>query len=157
MERTIELEADRLCLRHWRQADSAPFGEMNADPKVMEFLPAVLSYGESDTVVQHCNALIAERGWGLWQAKSSRRVSSSVSLACIPRQTSCPSLHVARWDGDLRVGSGETVIRRKVVALRCTLRFIVLFMLAQLSDSIRRFQGELHCHSIVHGSVNGAA
>jgi RimJ/RimL family protein N-acetyltransferase len=66
MTQTIELETDRLRLRQWLATDFGPFAEMNADPKVMEFFPAVLSRAESDTMAQRCHALIAERGWGLW-------------------------------------------------------------------------------------------
>jgi len=69
MAQPIELETDRLRLRQWREADYGPFAEMNADPRVMEYFPAVLSRAESDTMAQRCHTLIAERGWGLWAAE----------------------------------------------------------------------------------------
>jgi RimJ/RimL family protein N-acetyltransferase len=69
MVRTLELETDRLRLRQWRDTDFEPFAEMNADPKVMEFFPAVLTSAESDAMAQRCHDRIAERGWGLWAAE----------------------------------------------------------------------------------------
>jgi RimJ/RimL family protein N-acetyltransferase len=32
------LKTERLLLRSWREEDLAPFTELNADPKVMEYL-----------------------------------------------------------------------------------------------------------------------
>jgi hypothetical protein len=52
MAQTIELETDRLCLRQWRKADFEWFAEMNADPKVMQYFPAVMSEGH--TLRAHC-------------------------------------------------------------------------------------------------------
>ena len=66
MPQLIELETDRLRLRQWRQADFAPFAQLNSDPQVMEFFPAILSRIESDAMAERCQSLIAERGWGLW-------------------------------------------------------------------------------------------
>ena len=38
-----ELRTGRMRLRRWTAADRAPFSALNADPRVMEFLPAALS------------------------------------------------------------------------------------------------------------------
>ena len=65
MTRTIELNTDRLCLRQWRDEDREPFAEVNADPRVMEFFPSVLSRAESDALMDRCQSLITERGAGL--------------------------------------------------------------------------------------------
>jgi len=43
-----------------------PFAALNADPAVMEFLPARLSRAESDAFAARLRGAIAERGWGLW-------------------------------------------------------------------------------------------
>jgi len=67
--RTIEPQTDRLYLRQWHPSDLAPFAELNADPRVMEHFPALLSRAASDAMAQRCHALIAERGWGLWAAE----------------------------------------------------------------------------------------
>ncbi|HEY3825893.1 MAG TPA: GNAT family N-acetyltransferase [Bryobacteraceae bacterium] len=44
----IVLETERLRLRTWKQADREPFARLNADPRVREFFPGVLSKSESD-------------------------------------------------------------------------------------------------------------
>ncbi|MES9968432.1 MAG: GNAT family N-acetyltransferase [Candidatus Thiodiazotropha sp.] len=60
------VEADRLILRQWCDEDYAPFAGINADPRVMEFFPQILSRDESDDLANRCRELIAERGWGFW-------------------------------------------------------------------------------------------
>lgn len=62
----IETTTQRLRLRQWRSSDRAPFAELNADPRVMEFFPSPLSRQESDAVADRCESLISERGWGFW-------------------------------------------------------------------------------------------
>ena len=42
---------------------------MSADPQVMEFFPGILNKSESDAIVDTCENLIAERGWGVWAAE----------------------------------------------------------------------------------------
>jgi RimJ/RimL family protein N-acetyltransferase len=56
----------RLTPRGWRDEDLAPFAVMNADPAVMEWLPATLSRAESDALAARIRAELAERGFGLW-------------------------------------------------------------------------------------------
>jgi RimJ/RimL family protein N-acetyltransferase len=70
MDRPIELDTERLRLRQWTEADRWPFAQLNADPRVMEFFPAPLTRAESDSLADRCEALIAERGWGLWAAET---------------------------------------------------------------------------------------
>jgi RimJ/RimL family protein N-acetyltransferase len=65
----IELDTERLRLRQWRSSDLAPFAELNADPRVMEFFPSTLTREESDAAVSRLQSQIAERGWGLWAAE----------------------------------------------------------------------------------------
>jgi RimJ/RimL family protein N-acetyltransferase len=61
-----ELRSERLALRAWREDDLAPFASMNADPRVMEFLPAPLSRAESDAFAARIAATFAAHGFGLW-------------------------------------------------------------------------------------------
>jgi RimJ/RimL family protein N-acetyltransferase len=42
---------------------------MNADPRVMEFYPAMLDQAASDAMAGRIESAIAERGWGLWAAE----------------------------------------------------------------------------------------
>ena len=39
----VVARTERLVLRHWRESDREPFAQLNADPRVMEFMPAPLS------------------------------------------------------------------------------------------------------------------
>jgi len=43
----MRMETERIILRRWRQDDIQPFAAMCADPRVMEFFPAPLSYEQS--------------------------------------------------------------------------------------------------------------
>lgn len=61
-----ELRTQRLHLRRWRPADSVPFAAMNADPRVMEHFPALLSREESDARITRMEAHFQQHGFGLW-------------------------------------------------------------------------------------------
>src|SRR5262245_17321157 len=61
-----ELRTDRLHLRRWRPEDRAPFARLNADPRVVEFLPGPLSQEESDARVDRIEAHFERHGFGLW-------------------------------------------------------------------------------------------
>lgn len=61
-----ELTTKRLRLRAWQDADLAPFASMNADPAVMQHMPATLTRSESDALVARIRADLESRGFGLW-------------------------------------------------------------------------------------------
>ena len=61
-----ELRSERLLLRRWRPSDRAAFAAMNADPRVMEHFPAVLSREESDAAADRIEAHFDKHGFGLW-------------------------------------------------------------------------------------------
>lgn len=56
----------RLRLRTWTDADRPAFAAMNADPAVMEHLPAVLDRAASDALMDGLRSVWAGRGIGLW-------------------------------------------------------------------------------------------
>ena len=60
------LATDRTRLRAWRDHDLAPFAALNADPRVMEFLPKPLDRAESDTLAKRIRDHFARHGFGLW-------------------------------------------------------------------------------------------
>ncbi len=60
------IRTERLLLRAWTADDREPFAQMNADPRVMEFFPAVLDRAGSDALADRAEAHIARHGWGLW-------------------------------------------------------------------------------------------
>ena len=61
-----ELRTDRLRLRQWLASDREAFARLNADPRVMEHFPSVLSREESDAGAAHIETHIERHGWGLW-------------------------------------------------------------------------------------------
>jgi RimJ/RimL family protein N-acetyltransferase len=63
---------DRLILRRWLNSDRAPFARLNADARVMEFFPALLSREESDAMVDKIEAHFDAHGFGLWAAELQR-------------------------------------------------------------------------------------
>jgi RimJ/RimL family protein N-acetyltransferase len=63
------LRTERLVLRNWRDADLEPFAQMNSDPRVMEYLPALLTREESDVLAGRIRAHLDERRFGLWAAE----------------------------------------------------------------------------------------
>ena len=71
------IETDRLCLRQWQASDFAIFAEMNADPKVMQYFPKLLSTTVSNTIAKKCQQLIEEKGWGLWAVSLKNDVGKS--------------------------------------------------------------------------------
>lgn len=69
MNAPIEFETPRLFLRQWRASDREPFAALNADPIVMAYFPSPLTREKSDAMADHCERLMAERGWGVWAAE----------------------------------------------------------------------------------------
>lgn len=62
----LELRTERLCLRRWSESDRPLFAEINADPRVMEFLPRLLSRSESDQMAERIDVHFERHGFGLW-------------------------------------------------------------------------------------------
>jgi ribosomal-protein-alanine N-acetyltransferase len=61
-----ELRTGRLLLRRWRPEDREPFARLNADPRVMEHFPKVLTREESDQRVDLMDQHLAEHGFAQW-------------------------------------------------------------------------------------------
>jgi RimJ/RimL family protein N-acetyltransferase len=61
-----ELRTERLWMRRWRPEDREPFAALNADPRVVEFLPGPLTRAESDERAARIEAHFQEYGYGLW-------------------------------------------------------------------------------------------
>jgi 3-dehydroquinate dehydratase/shikimate dehydrogenase len=60
------IKTTRLLLRPWRQEDLEPFAKLNADPRVMEYFPALRSWKESEDFIKAMQHLFETQGWGLW-------------------------------------------------------------------------------------------
>lgn len=77
------LDTPRLRLRGWTADDLVPFAAMNADPRVTEFLPSVLTRAESDALVQRIQDGFRRHGFGWWavEVASSQQFVGFVGLA----------------------------------------------------------------------------
>ena len=60
------LTTRRLVLRHWSDADLAPFAALNADPRVMEYFPGTLTRPESDALAARIRNRLETTYFGLW-------------------------------------------------------------------------------------------
>lgn len=62
------IKTERLILRPWKEEDFDSFARLNADPRVMEFFPGLLTKEESDQSAQRICKAMQEQGWGFWAA-----------------------------------------------------------------------------------------
>jgi RimJ/RimL family protein N-acetyltransferase len=59
----------RLLLRRWRDSDRQPFQALNADPRVMEFMPGLLSPQASDELIARIEQHFDRHGFGVYAAE----------------------------------------------------------------------------------------
>jgi len=59
------IETERLILRRWKMSDREPFAEMNADPRVMEFLGGPISREESDSLIERFENHFENHGFSM--------------------------------------------------------------------------------------------
>lgn len=64
----VIIQTERLILRQWCEKDLEPFAQLNADTRVREYFPGLLSRQESDASVQFTSDHIERCRWGLWAA-----------------------------------------------------------------------------------------
>jgi RimJ/RimL family protein N-acetyltransferase len=62
----LELHTRRCVLRQWQAQDFGPWAEMNADPAVRRWFPAIATEEQSRAEAQRCRDAITQRGWGMW-------------------------------------------------------------------------------------------
>ena len=60
------IETPRLLLRNWQEEDRAFFHEINSDPEVMEFFPALRNREESDALMDRIVAMINDDSFGFY-------------------------------------------------------------------------------------------
>jgi RimJ/RimL family protein N-acetyltransferase len=114
------LETERLILRRWREADRAPFAEVNADPRVMQYFPACLTRAESDALIDRIEAHFDAHGFGLFAAelRAMGELAGFIGLA-IPQFeaefTPCVEigwrLGAAHWNQGLATEGARAVLR----------------------------------------------
>jgi len=61
-----DIKTLRLILRPWNEQDLPAFAAMNADVRVMEFLPKLLDRTESDALAARIREHFDRHGFGLW-------------------------------------------------------------------------------------------
>lgn len=64
----MTVKTERLILRPWQKSDLELFAQLNADPRVREYFPGILSREESDASVKLASNHIERCGWGFWAA-----------------------------------------------------------------------------------------
>jgi len=60
------ITTQRLLLRQWRDDDLPAYAALNADPRVREFFPFVLTRSASDAEAAALFKDLAANGWGAW-------------------------------------------------------------------------------------------
>ncbi len=60
----VIVETERLILRRWTASDEEPFAAINADPRVMEHFPALLTRVESDALMKRAEEHFERQGFG---------------------------------------------------------------------------------------------
>ena len=77
------LTTARLLLRRWREADRLPFQRLNTDPRVMEFMPGLLSAEASDAMILRIEQHFDRHGFGLFAAEllEDRRFLGFIGLS----------------------------------------------------------------------------
>jgi ribosomal-protein-alanine N-acetyltransferase len=63
------IQTGRLILRTWREEDLAPFAAMNADPRVREFFPGLLTAAESDAEARRLQQRFQQDGFCFFAAE----------------------------------------------------------------------------------------
>jgi RimJ/RimL family protein N-acetyltransferase len=72
---SLKINTQRLLLRPWRDEDLPAFADMNQDPRVMEFFPAVLDRQQSDSLAMKIRQEMDDQGWGFWAVEMPGKVS----------------------------------------------------------------------------------
>jgi len=57
-------------LRGWRHEDAAILADINADPRVMEFIGHPMSRAESDALLERIETKFAQQGFGFWAVEA---------------------------------------------------------------------------------------
>jgi RimJ/RimL family protein N-acetyltransferase len=63
---SYQLTTPRLILRPWQSTDREPFAQLNADPRVMTYMPRRLTHELSNALVDRLEAHFVEHDFGLW-------------------------------------------------------------------------------------------
>src|SRR3990172_8013062 len=65
----VIIATERLVLRCWKPEDREPFADLNADPRVMEFQPDILTRERSDRFADHIEEHYRQHRFTLYAAE----------------------------------------------------------------------------------------
>jgi RimJ/RimL family protein N-acetyltransferase len=121
------ITTNRLLLREWRDSDREPFAALNADPRVMQFMPNCLSAQESDALVDRIQKHFREHGFGLFatELRATDAFIGFIGLA-VPqfkaKFTPCVEigwrLSAENWNQGLASEGAQAVLRHAFETLR---------------------------------------
>lgn len=95
----IEFNTPRLALVRWHDRHRAPFAEMNGDPEVMRYFPALLTTEQTNSVVDTWRAQFAEEGWSNWAVElhGTGEFVGFIGLSVPRRQLPCSPCTEIGW------------------------------------------------------------
>ncbi|MBG6240675.1 MAG: N-acetyltransferase [Candidatus Symbiopectobacterium sp. Dall1.0] len=122
------IETERLILRQWRDEDYPIYAQLNADPEVMLYFPALMSREESDAQIGRFTRHIANKGWGFWavELKSSGEFIGFIGLHKQQEESGIPHaplieaswrLQARHWGNGYATEGAKRVIRYAVEQL----------------------------------------
>lgn len=85
------IKTERLILRPWKKEDLKPFAMLNADKRVREYFPSLLTEKESDELALKIQKSIGEQGWGFWAASLIESDTFIGFIGLSPLDNSYPS------------------------------------------------------------------
>lgn len=87
------IETERLILRQWRDSDIAPYCQLNADPQVMRYFPALQCEQESRAQAERAQRYIENHGYGFWalELKASQEFLGFVGLLAQSKESGLPN------------------------------------------------------------------
>jgi RimJ/RimL family protein N-acetyltransferase len=96
-ERSPILISERLILRHWRESDREPFARVNADLRVMEYMPHAVSKEDSDALADRIEADFRQHGFGLCAVELPQNGSFPSRVGMMVEQTGITLTRRATW------------------------------------------------------------
>jgi ribosomal-protein-alanine N-acetyltransferase len=93
------LETPRLLLRQWRDPDIDPWARMNADPRVMEFFPALYDRARAEETAASMRGEIERDGYGFWavEIKATGAFAGMIGLNEITYDIPVHPKHEVGW------------------------------------------------------------
>jgi RimJ/RimL family protein N-acetyltransferase len=115
-----KLQTDRLILRAWRDDDIAPWAEMSADPRVMEFFPSILARADAEKTAVRMRELLERDGFGWWalEVKGGAPFIGVIALQMVPFEVPfTPAMEVGwrlafeHWDNGYATEGAQAALR----------------------------------------------